>query len=80
MEDFKTFININKYLRIIEINKFNLNIEAGIMVTASHNPANENGFKIFGEKFLHLKRPELEKLYEMLKIMPIKILLDTPNI
>lgn len=44
-----------------------LNIEAGIMVTASHNPANENGFKIFGEKFLHLKRNELEIVYEYIK-------------
>ena len=30
--------------------------EAGIIVTASHNPTNENGFKLFGDKFLHLKQ------------------------
>ena len=38
--------------------------EAGIIVTASHNPANENGFKFFGDKFLHLKHSELIKVYE----------------
>lgn len=45
----------------------NLNIEAGIIVTASHNPANENGFKLFGNDFLHLKHQELEKVYELIK-------------
>lgn len=52
---------------ILNYATYNLNIEAGIMVTASHNPANENGFKIFGNKFLHLKRKELEKVYELIK-------------
>ena len=41
--------------------------EAGIIVTASHNPAGENGFKLFGDKFLHLKHEELEKVYELIK-------------
>lgn len=45
----------------------NFNIEAGIIVTASHNPANENGFKLFSNDFLHLKHPELEKVYELIK-------------
>lgn len=44
-----------------------LNIEAGIIVTASHNPANNNGFKLFGDNFLHLKRNELEKVYNLIK-------------
>ena len=44
-----------------------LNIEAGVMVTASHNPANENGFKIFGDKFLHLNHEELEIVYDLIK-------------
>ena len=52
---------------ILNYATYNLNIEAGIMVTASHNPANENGFKIFGENFLHLKRNELERVYELIK-------------
>ena len=30
-----------------------LNIEAGVIVTASHNSADQNGFKLFGDKFLH---------------------------
>lgn len=44
-----------------------LNIEAGIIVTASHNPRDNNGFKLFGDNFLHLKREELEKVYELIK-------------
>ncbi len=52
---------------ILNYATISLNIEAGIMLTASHNPANENGFKIFGENFLHLKRIELEKVYEYIK-------------
>lgn len=43
------------------------NIQAGIMVTASHNPYNENGFKLFGEKFLHIKRDELVHIYDLIK-------------
>lgn len=52
---------------ILNYATISLNIEAGVMVTASHNPANENGFKLFGENFLHLKRIELEKVYEYIK-------------
>lgn len=67
----RTGINI-KFLGMVTTPILNyatisLNIEAGIMVTASHNPANENGFKIFGENFLHLKRTDLEQVYEYIK-------------
>lgn len=52
---------------ILNYATLNLNIEAGIMVTASHNPANENGFKIFGKRFLHLNHTELNKVYDLIK-------------
>lgn len=42
-------------------------LEAGIIVTASHNPANENGFKLFGDNFLHLSHDELEKVYDLIQ-------------
>ncbi|MBQ3021247.1 MAG: phosphomannomutase/phosphoglucomutase [Bacilli bacterium] len=52
---------------ILNYATINLNIEAGVMVTASHNPANNNGFKVFSDNFLHLKRNELELFYDLLK-------------
>lgn len=52
---------------ILNYATYNLNIEAAIMVTASHNPANENGFKLFGNKFLHLNHVELNKVYDLIK-------------
>ena len=52
---------------ILNYATINLNIEAGIIVTASHNPSNENGFKLFGDKFLHLSHNELLKVYEIIK-------------
>ena len=53
---------------ILNYATIHLNIEAGIMVTASHNPKEHNGFKIFGDKFLHLERKELEKVYDLIKV------------
>ena len=42
-----------------------LNCEAGIMITASHNPALENGIKIFNEKGLKLNENEEKKIEEI---------------
>lgn len=42
-------------------------IPYGIMVTASHNKASDNGLKIFGENYLHLRQSELQKLYSYVK-------------
>ena len=52
---------------ILNYATISLNIEAGIIVTASHNPSNENGFKLFGDDFLHLSHEELEKVYNLIK-------------
>lgn len=39
----------------------------GIMITASHNPKCDNGFKLFGEDCLHLKTDKLTYFYEIMK-------------
>ena len=52
---------------ILNYATIHLNIEAGIIVTASHNPSNENGFKLFGSDFLHLSHDELESVYDLIK-------------
>ena len=43
-----------------------MNIEYGIMVTASHNPTNYNGFKLFGKNYLHCSHQDLEFIYAKL--------------
>jgi len=42
-----------------------LNCEGGVMITASHNPALENGIKIFNEKGLKLNEKEEKKIEEI---------------
>ena len=43
-----------------------LNIEYGVMVTASHNPTNYNGFKLFGKNYLHCSHQDLDFIYAKL--------------
>ncbi len=43
-----------------------LGIQYGIEVTASHNPKNDNGFKLFGENYLHCSHEVLAIIYAAL--------------
>lgn len=43
-----------------------LEVEYGVMVTASHNPSSDNGFKLFGKNYQHLEPEELKKVYDAL--------------
>jgi len=40
--------------------------EYGIMVTASHNPKDYNGFKLFGKDYLHCSHEDLKFIYQRL--------------
>jgi len=41
-----------------------MEVEYGIEITASHNPVNENGFKLFGKNYLHMSHEELKIIYD----------------
>ena len=43
-----------------------LNQEYGVMVTASHNPKDYNGFKLFGKDYLHCSHEDLNYIYQRL--------------
>ncbi|MFA6752989.1 MAG: phosphomannomutase/phosphoglucomutase [Bacilli bacterium] len=44
-----------------------LKVLYGIIITASHNPSGDNGFKVFGENYLHLDHDELNIFYKIIK-------------
>ena len=42
-------------------------IPYGLMITASHNKAADNGIKLFGENYLHISQDELKVIYDLVK-------------
>lgn len=52
---------------------YKLGQEYGIMVTASHNPKDNNGFKLFGENYQHCDHDVLDIIYNALADPKYKI-------
>ena len=44
-----------------------LGVDYGVCVTASHNPKQDNGFKLFGKYALHCSHEDLDYIYNALK-------------
>ena len=57
-----------------------LGIQYGIEVTASHNPKNDNGFKLFGENYLHCNHDVLDIIYAALSNEKYRILKGDGNL
>lgn len=57
-----------------------LEIEYGIMITASHNPACDNGFKLFGKNYQHCDYDELNTIYNRLSDEKTKIYSGNGNV
>ena len=56
-----------------------LNCIAGIMITASHNPAKYNGYKVYGEDGAQVVFPEDKEIMKEVKKYPNFILFEDPK-
>ena len=62
------FVNIYKEIMPVPCLSYavrNLGCDAGIMVTASHNPAQYNGYKVYGEDGCQLREDDASQIYEI---------------